>query len=217
MKQNIILVAVLATLSMVNGVPLQLHKRAVVFGPCAKVSPTELTVTMDPDPPVAKGVETFTITGTPTSDLADGSNFVFTALTAGAPQGEAVKTPFCTAEGVTCPVATGTEFTAKQPVTMPETLPDQLQVELVDATGTTIGCSVGTIAPADGAPAEDPADGAPAEDPAGGDDGAPDEDPAGGDDGAGDDGAGDDGAGDDGAGDDGAGDDGAGDDDAPPA
>ncbi|CAB4388258.1 unnamed protein product [Rhizophagus irregularis] len=67
MNRNFIFVFILlATLSMVNAIPL--HKRATVFGKCPPIpglptQPEEISVSISPDPVVPGQTDTFTVSG----------------------------------------------------------------------------------------------------------------------------------------------------------
>jgi hypothetical protein len=151
MKQNIFFaVILLTTLSIVNAFPHhQLHKRATVFAPCPTGSPTPLTVTIQPDPPVAGGTLMFTISGTPASEITPGSMFVIQAFdNTGAALGEPATVDFCTIQGVpSCPLPAQTAFSVILQFPLANTLPAtySIAVNLSDGTGATLACSLGTI------------------------------------------------------------------------
>jgi hypothetical protein len=75
MNRNFIFVFILlATLSMVNAIPLQ--KRATVFGKCPPIpdlptQPEEISVSISPDPVVPGQNDTFTVSGTLSKEITD--------------------------------------------------------------------------------------------------------------------------------------------------
>ncbi|CAB4388261.1 unnamed protein product [Rhizophagus irregularis] len=75
MNRNFIFVFILlATLSMVNAIPLQ--KRATVFGKCPPIpglptQPEQISVSISPDPVVPGQTDTFTVSGTLSKEITD--------------------------------------------------------------------------------------------------------------------------------------------------
>src|SRR5947208_1901809 len=64
MKRDFTFVFILlATLSMVNAIPHQLHKRDTTFNQCLKSDASLLTVSVSPDPPFPGQTATYTISG----------------------------------------------------------------------------------------------------------------------------------------------------------
>src|SRR6266516_3365988 len=75
MKQNFVFALILlTTLSIVNAIPHQLHKRTTEFDACSNLPPETpvLDVTISPDPVVPESKDKFTISGTLTQDITDG-------------------------------------------------------------------------------------------------------------------------------------------------
>src|SRR5581483_11882739 len=109
MKQNhIFVIILLATLSMVNAIPYQFHKRATTFVPCLTGSPNEISVGIQPDPPVRGSNNIFTISGTlKTGTLSAGSKLVIAAIdNTGSPLGDPVTSDICSTPNMTCPATT---------------------------------------------------------------------------------------------------------------
>ncbi|RIA91134.1 hypothetical protein C1645_737323 [Glomus cerebriforme] len=140
MKQSLIFMVILATFSMVNSIPHKLTKRDTAFGPCADGSP-QITVALSPDPPLADQLTTFTITGTMPVDTGAQTVITFFDDT-DAVEGDPISTDICSSEGVTCPETT-LDFT--QSVQMPATLPNSIQVQVMDQTGEILGCATGDL------------------------------------------------------------------------
>ncbi|POG76862.1 hypothetical protein GLOIN_2v1553339 [Rhizophagus irregularis DAOM 181602=DAOM 197198] len=71
MNRNFIIIFILLfTLSMINAVPHQLRKRETNFDSClVGKDVVPLTVKINPDPPVAKKPESFTVSGTLNDDI----------------------------------------------------------------------------------------------------------------------------------------------------
>src|SRR5438045_1354240 len=73
MNRNLIFAFILlATFSIVNAIPPQLHKRATIFEPCPDGTPLEVTEVV-PDPIVPGAKVTFSISGTLPEAIAMGS------------------------------------------------------------------------------------------------------------------------------------------------
>jgi hypothetical protein len=150
MKQSLIFVVILlVTLSMVNAIPhqlQQLHKRVTTFSACPSGSPNSLTVTLQPDPPVAGQPEIFTISGTiDTGTLDVGSSITIQALDdGGKPIGTVYRYRLCEQPGSKCPYSS---FSTIIRVPMGSPLPTTytILVQLFDAAGSLLGCSMGTI------------------------------------------------------------------------
>ncbi|RGB36460.1 hypothetical protein C1646_741745 [Rhizophagus diaphanus] len=70
MNRNFTIIFILlVTLSMINAVPHKLRKRETNFNSCLGKDVVPLTVKINPDPPVAKKLESFTVTGTLNDDI----------------------------------------------------------------------------------------------------------------------------------------------------
>src|SRR5688500_11194931 len=111
MKRSLIFaIILLATLSMINAIPHQLHKRVTTFVPCPEGSLNVISVQLQPDPPVSDSTLTIMITGTLTSgNIAPGSLLNVGAVdNAGTLIGTAGTLDICTA--IACPVTTGQSF-----------------------------------------------------------------------------------------------------------
>ena len=146
MKQNLILVVILlATLSMVNAILHQLHKRATTFGPCLTGSPNAISVSIQPDPPVAGGTEIFTVSGTlKTGSITTGSKLVvFTLDSNGNILGDTAIFDICGTPGMTCPTNTFSIITKVQFGTVPPTY--SIVVQILDPSNSVLACSMGTI------------------------------------------------------------------------
>ncbi|CAG8585620.1 3712_t:CDS:1 [Ambispora gerdemannii] len=78
MKTNFLFVfALLAMLCVVKAIPHQLYKRTTEFGPCPVPNlPSELSVTISPDPVVPDQISTFTVTGTLTTPITEDFNLI---------------------------------------------------------------------------------------------------------------------------------------------
>jgi hypothetical protein len=155
MKQTLILVVILlATFSMVNAIPHQLNKRATTFTACPTGSTYPLTVTLQPDPPVAGQECLFNIGGTFPIDT--GSQLVVQPLdSAGNTVDQPITTDICTIAGFTCSTPTDatdatdtTPFSIIQSIPVPADAiaPYSLIVTIIGADGSILACSLGTIA-----------------------------------------------------------------------
>ena len=149
MNRNLIftiIVILLATLSMVNAIPHQLHKRATTFVPCTTGSPNKLAVSIQPDPPVPNGQLLVTVSGTlTTGTIAAGSKIIYQAFdNTGAPLSDQLSSDICS--GATCPLEAGTSFSITnkfQTGYFPATY--TIAVGIADATGAALACYIGTI------------------------------------------------------------------------
>ncbi|RIA86394.1 hypothetical protein C1645_740887 [Glomus cerebriforme] len=124
MNRNFIFVFfLLATLSMINAIPLQ--KRESKFLPCpVDPPPTPLTVSMTPDPPVSGKDVSFTITAKLDKDVDSKTIFGIGFADASGPLAQPTISPACDGEGEPkCPIKAGTEFTLKPTVQAPDNLP----------------------------------------------------------------------------------------------
>jgi hypothetical protein len=147
MKQNLIfLVALLATLSMVNAIPYyQLDKRATTFGPCLTGSPFPITVSLQPDPPVPGQDCIFTVTGTIDSGIRQGAKMVVQAFDSSVNEiNDPIVTDICSIPGLTCPV---TSFSIIRSIPIAAGLSGTytLAISVLDEKNAVLGCSMGTI------------------------------------------------------------------------
>jgi hypothetical protein len=114
----------LATLSIVNAIPL--HKRALTFEKCPGLSASPLTVKATPDPLVPGGDSTFDISGELAAPPSKGSNIVVLFYD---PAKQAIVGEPTTSD--VCPVTddcTGTDFTTSLAVKVPADLPEAYSV-----------------------------------------------------------------------------------------
>ncbi|EXX50738.1 uncharacterized protein OCT59_008814 [Rhizophagus irregularis] len=146
MKQTYILVVILfAILSIANAIPLQLYKRATTFVVCPTGSPNIITVSIQPDPPLANQPAIFTISGTlKTGVITTGSKLVIFVLdNNGNTLGEALTDDICSFPGMTCPANYFSLIRKVQILNLPATY--SFVVQILDASGKTLGCSLGTV------------------------------------------------------------------------
>ncbi|RIA84121.1 hypothetical protein C1645_742573 [Glomus cerebriforme] len=128
MNRNFIFAFILlATLSMVNAIPLQ--KRAAQFLPCPiSPAPDLLSVKINPDPPIAGKSESFTISGKLHEDITPATLLAIAFGDVSNPPNP-LEPPFvmpaCGGKGeLSCPVKAGTSFTIKvDSVPVPAFLP----------------------------------------------------------------------------------------------
>jgi hypothetical protein len=154
MNRNLIfafLVFVFLTMfSMVNAIPNNLHKRDLTFTECPKQPPTsvEVQVSVDPADLVPGGTNTFTVSGSLTSDITPGSELGITIFDnpPTSPISE-FTADTCTETGVTCPIAAGTQFSLSADVQIPADLPAAFVVGVVigDENKNIIGCAEATV------------------------------------------------------------------------
>src|ERR1041385_7378270 len=99
-----------ATLSVVDAIPHDLHKRATTFSACPKGAPPPIAfnIAITPDPPVAGGFETFAISATPSVNVPSGSLIVAGFGDALGAEGLPGHAEFCSIPGVKCPSPAGT-------------------------------------------------------------------------------------------------------------
>jgi hypothetical protein len=148
MKQNFIFaIILLATFSMVNAIPYQLHKRATTFVPCPSGSQNSITVTIQPDPPISNGELLITVSGTLTSGTIDtGSQFVFQAFNKAGEGGTPTTVDICSKSENICPIVTGNSFSIVNKVTTGTlTGTYTIAVSILNATGAVLACSIGTV------------------------------------------------------------------------
>src|SRR5207244_1300260 len=82
MNRNLIFAFILlATLFMVNAVPHQLFKRGTTFNPCPLTGVDPLTVSINPDPPVAGKPEKFKVGGTLAKGITAGKTVLAIGFT----------------------------------------------------------------------------------------------------------------------------------------
>ncbi|GBB99808.1 hypothetical protein RclHR1_03640004 [Rhizophagus clarus] len=148
MKQNYIFFAVilLVTLSVVNALPHQLLKRDTTFAPCPTGSPNVIEVVVQPDPPPVTGKIDLTITGTLKEGVISmGSQLIIGAIDDnGNPLSKPLVTDLCGPDGFdNCPV---NSFSMIEPLTTTDLVPTySIIVEITDAYGQTLACSIGTV------------------------------------------------------------------------
>ncbi|GBC02292.1 hypothetical protein RclHR1_04540016 [Rhizophagus clarus] len=131
---------------MVNAIPFhQLDKRATIFGPCLTGSPSPISVSLQPDPPVPGQDCLFTVTGTINSGINPGASMVVQAFDASGNQiNQPIVIDICSAPGDSCPV-TSFSLVQKIPIAAGLSGTYSIAVSIVDPSGTTLGCSMGTI------------------------------------------------------------------------
>jgi hypothetical protein len=146
MKQNYIFVFILlATLSIVNAIPHQLHKRDTTFGACLTGSPNLIKVSVQPDPPPVTGVIIFTISGAlKTGSISAGSKLVFNAIDVnGDPFAYPLTYDICGLPEVTCPTDT---FSITRKIEVKKFTPTySVIIQLFSASGQVLACSIGTV------------------------------------------------------------------------
>lgn len=144
MKQNYIFVIVLlATLSIVNAFPHQLQERDTTFVPCPTGSPNPIKVTVHPDPPPVTGSFVLNISGTlKNGAITTGSKLVVKAV---GDDGKLLDDPlvYDMCEKLTCPAK---YFDATVYLKSKNLLPTfSIIVQILSASGQTLGCSIGTV------------------------------------------------------------------------
>ncbi|CAB4478777.1 hypothetical protein RhiirA5_431863 [Rhizophagus irregularis] len=144
MKQNYIFVIVLlATLSLINAFPHQLQERDTTFVPCPSGSPNPIKVTVKPDPPPVTGSFVLNVSGTlKTGVISAGSKLVVKAI---GDDGELLDDPivYDMCESLTCPTK---YFDVVAYLKSKNLLPTfSIIVQVLSASGKTLGCSIGTV------------------------------------------------------------------------
>ncbi|CAG8472866.1 11375_t:CDS:2 [Paraglomus occultum] len=140
---------------VINAIPYQFNKRTTGFIECGPipgnpVDITALTVTVSPDPIGSNQDETFTISGTAKEDISTDAELSVTYNTIdGFVIGMPFFVKFC-ADGNTCPVKNGDEFT-RTVIAKAPTLPTAYNVTIIvnDNTVNTgeviFGCASATV------------------------------------------------------------------------
>ncbi|GBB85640.1 hypothetical protein RclHR1_12120004 [Rhizophagus clarus] len=145
MRQNFAyLFILLATISMINAIPLD--KRATAFVACNNAAnPSVLTVTINPDPPTAGASLTINASGTATNPITQGAtiNAVFIDANNNI-LGQASIQDFCSQAGISCPVQPGQTFTIPPiMITAPASLTNTaLGVNVADTNSNPVACAV---------------------------------------------------------------------------
>ena len=149
MNRNFVFALILlTTLSIVNAIPHQLHKRTTGFGACANL-PSDtpvLNVILSPDPVVSESTDTFTVSGTLKQDITDAFNLyiAFTDDNGNILSSDIVN--IC--KEVACPVKAGTPYSTTQSVYVPELSgTSYIVVGIADGIGTDahiLACSTAT-------------------------------------------------------------------------
>ncbi|GBB99811.1 hypothetical protein RclHR1_03640007 [Rhizophagus clarus] len=146
MKQNYIFVIILlATLSVVNAIPHQLLKRDTIFTSCPTGSPNIIEVDVQPDPPPVTGKLILTISGTLKKGvISAGSKLVLKAID---DNGDLLAKPLvydlCGVGGFDCPVNTFSMIKSLETKGLTPTY--SIIVQIFDAYGQTLACSIGTV------------------------------------------------------------------------
>ncbi|PKY58900.1 hypothetical protein RhiirA4_412269, partial [Rhizophagus irregularis] len=129
-----------------NAIPHQLYnKRAVTFAACPTGSPNLITVLIKPDPPLANQPAIFTISGTLKTGVIDiGSKLVISLRDSiGKILGESLVDDICSYPGMTCPANNFSLLRQVNMLNVPATY--SFIVQILDASGNTLGCSLGTV------------------------------------------------------------------------
>lgn len=137
----------LITVSIVNAIPHQLHKRTTSFGACSNV-PSDtpvLSVTLSPDPVVQEQTDTFGVSGTLKQDITDGYNLYIAFVD---DNGNIISSDIVDiCKEVTCPVKAGTPYSTTQDVYVPSFSGSTfIVVGIANGIGTSanvIGCAIG--------------------------------------------------------------------------
>ena len=133
MKRDFIFVFILlATLSMVNAIPHQLHKRDTTFNQCLKSDASLLTVSVSPDPPVPGQTATYTISERQSLPSTGELKFI----------GEPIVTELCAKAA--CPTDS---ISIVEQVTIPAALPKVYSnaIGILDPAKIEYGCAIAAV------------------------------------------------------------------------
>src|SRR3954454_1683845 len=151
-RKFIFICILLVTLSVINAIPLQLHKRALVFQKCGGDTLAGLDVTVTPDPLVPGYLSMFEVSGkSVVDDIPEGSVLAIAFLDYNVKDPPGVIYIFngkvCPVLG--CPYPAKTPFTLTAEVLVPAVLPDSyvITVSVLHPTmlEINIGCSFANV------------------------------------------------------------------------